>query len=228
MSNIIPISSYQQGRVDAHKQLAVKIVNSRGVPGTLGCIARYRNSGQPILLSNWHVFYGEGAVRGDAIWFADETGETRCYILIGRTLHGNIGKVRHNGEEFYVDCAVGSFLCPAEIKIRWPIVNTHATAKSGDVVMKAGAASGTTFGIVVDTQYSNSVWNQGRLSSVHQQLLLRSLNPMSPFSAEGDSGAMVINLTGEAVGLLWGTNTRGDGIACPMAPVLNSLNIELE
>ena len=60
MSKILSNSS-------SHLCHAVKIVNSRGVPGTLGVIARTKNSGRPVLLSNWHVLFGEGGVGDDVI-----------------------------------------------------------------------------------------------------------------------------------------------------------------
>ena len=42
------------------------------------------------------------------------------------------------------------------------------------------------------------------------------------------SGSLIVNGTGEAVGLLWGANTRGDGVASPIGPVLHSMSITLD
>jgi hypothetical protein len=57
---------------------------------------------------------------------------------------------------------------------------------------------------------------------------LKPLDQNKVFSADGDSGAVVVDAANKAIGLLWGTNVRGEGIACPIAPVLYAMNITLE
>lgn len=211
-----------------YPRLGTKIANSRGVPGTLGCIAHTRDSGRTVLLTNWHVLFGNGGFEGDVIWLVDETDNTRRYWKIGRTLYGKIGKVCLDGEDYYVDCAVSSFLFPPAIQHSWSIIAEYDAAQPGDLVTKTGAATGTTVGIVVDVKYADYAWFAGRSYFAPQQLLVRPLNNETPFSAEGDSGTLLVNAKGKAVGLLWGTNSRGEGVACPIIPVLHTLNLTLE
>jgi hypothetical protein len=106
------------------------------------------------------------------------------------------------------------------------------TLKRGDRVMKSGAATGTTTGVIVDTYYSGSTNGDNTIDSgvrkpAPRQLLIRSTDPRRPFAEEGDSGALVVNEDNVAIGLLWGTTTTAESVACPIGPVLHALNIRL-
>lgn len=214
-----------------------KIANARGVPGTLGCIAYTLHDRRPVLLSNWHVLFGRGGAEDGTVWLVDETSGTRRFSAIGRTLYGKIGTVQLCSETYYVDCAVGSFMLVsgngadeliALATAQVPCIAGHEVAQPGLSVAKIGTATGTTAGIVVDTNYSDYAWIEGRPYSALQQLLVKPADGHPVFSAEGDSGALIINTAGSAVGLLWGTNSRGEGVACHIGPVLHTLNIGLD
>lgn len=229
------MTSQSAGSVTTGIGYGSRIANSRGVPGTLGCLAHTLQDRRPVFLSNWHVLFGNGAEKSGQVWLVDETDGTRRFSGIGRSLYGKIGTVRLDGEDYYVDCAVGSFLPPERRKRRpgqraWArasMVTGHDTAKPGYRVTKTGAATGITSGIVVDTNYPDFVWIEGRAYSAPGQLLVQPIKGCKAFSDEGDSGAVITNTANKVVGLLWGTNCRGEGIACPIGPVLNSLNIVL-
>jgi hypothetical protein len=208
-------------------QLGIKISNSKGVPGTLGCIAVSRNNKQIVLLTNWHVLFGNGGFENDAVWLVDNANGTRQYFKIGKTLCGKFGKVHFDGEDYHVDCAYASLHLPSEVQYYWPIIGEYDVAKPGDLVTKTGATTGITVGIIVDVNYSDCAWFMGRSYPALKQLLVKPLNNEAAFSAEGDSGAILINARGKAVGLLWGTNSRGEGVACHIAPVLHAMNLEL-
>lgn len=212
-----------------------KISNSKGVPGTLGCLAHTLHDDQLVLLSNWHVLFGNGGQEDGKVWLVTETGGKRNFSEIGKTLYGKIGTVRFAGEDQYVDCAVSSCLGPPEPLHRWPLVRrrtrqTHVTehevAQPGDRITKTGAATGTTTGVVVDADYPDIAWIENRSYAASQQLLMKTIDG-NAFSTEGDSGAVILNSAHKAVGLLWGTNSRGEGIACQIGPVLQALNIGL-
>jgi hypothetical protein len=98
--------------------------------------------------------------------------------------------------------------------------------------MKTGAATGTTTGIIVDSFYCGSTdagvsANGSVRDPAPRQLLIRSTDPQRPFAEEGDSGALIVNEDNAAVGLLWGTTVVAESVACPIAPVLHALNIQL-
>jgi hypothetical protein len=176
-----------------------RIANARGVRGTLGCVARQTEDGRPVLLTAWHVLHGNGARGSDPIWLVDEGAR------LGRTLGGQRGMVRYRGEEHFVDCAIGS--CAR------PLVPAPALAAEGvspgDLVTKTGAQTGTTTGVVIE---------------VAGRLLIRPTGD-GAFCGEGDSGALVLDSRRQAIGLLWGTTPRGEGVACHLGPVLAALHI---
>src|SRR5947208_238395 len=66
-------ASPSAGNVGVRPQLGAKIANSRGVPGTLGCIARTLHDKQTVLLSNWHVLFGNDGCKDGEVWLVDET-----------------------------------------------------------------------------------------------------------------------------------------------------------
>jgi len=229
-------ASPSAGRVLARPQSGVKIANSRGVPGTLGCIGWTVNGGQAVLLSTWHVLFGNGGDEEGSVWMVDESEGIRRFHEIGKTLYGKIGTLRSDGEEFYVDCAIAS--CPTAHrsagwlgflsgKRRLTHLKGHQTPLPGDRVKKTGSATQTTEGLVVDVCYPDLAFIENRAYPAPRQVLVRSVSYPSAFSAEGDSGAAIVNQEQKIVGLLWGTNCRGEGVACHIEPVLDTMNIRL-
>jgi hypothetical protein len=223
------------GNKVARPQCGARIANARGVPGTLGCVARTRHDGQPVLLSTGHVLFGNGARKGDAIWSITETDGQQTFQALGQTLYGKIGSLHFREEEFYIDCAVGSCTSLAPVfaersspeTTAVPFVTGHDAARVGSHVRKTGAATGITSGIIVDINYSTLADAGGSRNVAMKQILVRPTNGHAVFSAEGDSGALILDESNRAVGLLWGTNTRGEGVACAIEPVLYALNIVL-
>jgi hypothetical protein len=66
---------------------------------------------------------------------------------------------------------------------------------------------------------------------VPNQLLVQSLpgnDSHNQFSTLGDSGALIVDEEGRAIGLLWGASPSGYALACPIEPVLEALAIDLE
>ena len=205
----------------------VRITTSTGVTGTLGCLAHALHDDQPVLLSTWHVLFGNGAREGDAVWLVNEANGERSYAPLGRSLYGKLGRVRFAGEEHYIDCAVSSCLvAPDDAFFGGALtsLNGHDTPHVGDRVTKTGAATGTTTGIIIDVNYSEPA--RGQSPSGPTQILIKPVDGAA-FAAEGDSGSLIVSDSKKAVGLLWGTNTRGEGVACPIAPVLHAMNITL-
>lgn len=199
----------------AKPRKGARITSSTGVTGTLGCLAHTLHDEQPVLLSTWHVLFGNGAREGDAVWLVNQSNGERTYAPLGRSLYGKLGLVRVDGEEHYIDCAVSSFLGHLDVTLASP--NGHDIPRIGDRVTKTGAATGTTTGIIIDVNYSDPVMGQ---------ILIKPVDDLA-FAADGDSGSLVVAESNKALGLLWGTNTRGEGVACPIAPVLYAMNITL-
>lgn len=203
---------------------ALTIANRCGVPGTFGAVARTLHGGQAVVLSTWHVLFGRGSGEGGEVWVVDRSRGWRQRSRVGTALYGKIGMVRFDGEMYYVDCAVAS--C-GDVPEGLSRVAAHGVARPGDRVTKSGAVTRTTSGVVVSANHFDVAQLDGRAYPAPRQLLVRTVDGSAPFCAEGDSGALLINEMGRAVGLLWGTNSRGEGVACPIGPVLYAMNITL-
>lgn len=134
----------------------------------------------------------------------------------------------HEGTQFHVDCATAE-LDPQFVPREFHLApeGTESALVPGDRVSKAAAVTGSTEGIVVDTSYSDTVRAEGRRCTTPGQILVRPRAAGDVFSADGDSGAVLRNADGAVVGLLWGVDARGFGLACPIAPVLWVLQLRL-
>ena len=210
-----------------------RIVNSNGVPGTLGCLARTLHDGQPVLLSTWHVLFGNKAPEASAVWLQDDSASKPGFLRIGRLLYGKLGVVYFEGQECHIDCAIAA-LQPSQTRhnsaertaLTWATTGSESLTV-GSMVTKLGATSGITTGLIADIDFSAMVSVKGRKYFAQRQLLIRPREGHCAFSAEGDSGSIVVDCSNRAVGLLWGTNVRGEGVASPIAPVLYAMNIAL-
>jgi hypothetical protein len=213
-------------------EIATQITNSRGVPGTMSCIAHNLHDGRPVLLSTHHVIFSEDAAKGSAVSAIQIVDGRHVFHPIGRSLYGKLGTLRFENQDYYVDCAVASYERPDLLSSKTPWAGAvfqtafagFSTARIGSRVTKTGAATGATTGIVADLNYSDTLSPH---TYTPKQILIKPTEGHLAFCAEGDSGALIIDDANQVVGLLWGTNCRGEGVACHIAPVLFAMNIKL-
>ena len=201
-----------------------KIINAKGVPGTLGCLARTRHDGRLVVVSSWHVLFGGGARESDPVWLLDELDGARRYERAADTWFGRMGTLRYGGDDFHVDCAIASWLGPLAAPALPPAISLPGAIRRGERVTKTGAATGTTAGVIIDAEFSSVAQTDGRCFKTPRQILIRSLED-EPFSRERNSGALVVNSRNEAVGLLWGVTSRGEGVACHLAAAFYALDL---
>lgn len=204
-----------------------RIVNSRGILGTLGCFALTLDDRRVVFLTSQHVLFGAGAREQEPVWLLD-AAESRSIRPIARSRHGRCGTVHHGGVDVHIDCATVELDDQTMLQGLFAVedcTNQTPTVKAGDHVTKIGAATGTTHGIVEDTAFSNIASVNGRSYETIGQILVRPLAPADAFTADGDSGAALQNQEGHVVGLLWGADALGYGLACPIAPVLHVLHV---
>jgi hypothetical protein len=219
--------STDTGLLRAELKPGARIANARGVPGTLGCLAFTLHDQCLVLLTTHHLLFDHAGREDEPVWLAAGGSSGRPFLRVGQSLYGRSRIVRLDGDERYIDCAIASVSSGVALAAGLSTATVeHDIARAGDAVTKAGAATGTTAGVVVDVSYPGHVTTNGRERSAPGQLLIRSLHG-GAFAAEGDSGAVVVNSRHQAVGLLWGVNCRGDGVACHMNAVLKTLNITL-
>jgi len=202
-----------------------RVVNARGIPGSVGFLAVTRHDRRLVLVTAHHVLFGDGAREGEPVWCSHDSSSTslRC---IGHSLYGRSGPVRGDSRGVYVDCGAASVAveetgCGSLVKHN---ADTDCSLAVGERVTKIGAATGFTEGEVVSTAYAARIVRDDRNDAVGQ-VLIRSSAGRRPFSSAGDSGAAVLNERGDVVALLWGVAPQGDSLACPIARVLYVLNV---
>jgi hypothetical protein len=214
------------------------IANVHGIPGTLGCLARKAADGREVFITNQHVVFAGGTLPGDPVWGIRKTPGGRKKVLLGRLLHGRIGMVGYEGKNYHIDAAIGSIdgMDTKDVFLPATVYSSWTWAVVGSRVSKNGYASGRTEGIVVDDSYTERASVNGVSFIMENQLLIRPLTEnrdpssfrgASSFCEKGDSGAMVEDEAGRVIGLLWGRNHQGEGLASPIGPVLESLDITL-
>ncbi|MFJ8628866.1 hypothetical protein ACIRD3_39295 [Kitasatospora sp. NPDC093550] len=213
---------------------AVRVVNSRGVPGVAGALVRDPR-GVTYLLASHHVVFGAGAEEGDPVWALppsidpDDVAEP---VLLGRARHGHLGLVEFAGRDCFVDGGLIELDDAADrpawlrdtLAGAWP--TAAGRAEPGVAVHKRGAATGLTQGTVLDVAYPDRPFIDGREWTAPGQLLVASRDPSRAFSAPGDSGAPLLDDRGNLLGLLWGATAAGDGVACPAEPLLHHLGVD--
>jgi hypothetical protein len=205
------------------------IVNSKGVPGTLGCIAYSNDLKMHVFLTNYHVLFGKHAKAGEDVWLLNDKEEQEKFYLIGRSLVGKIGIFKMGDQHAFIDCALGIFSDDAFLRafiIQKRNINIKGTAeaKIGEHVTKTGGTTKFTTGIITNTNYHDVCNINGKIYQACNQILIKPANTKK-FSDKGDSGSVVLNSRNEIVGLLWCVNENGEGIACPIEFVMKQLNI---
>jgi hypothetical protein len=209
------------------------IANKNGVPGTLGCRAWLDATDQPVVLGSHHVLLGKKAQAGDLVWRVCAGPVEARYVAIARLHGGKAGIVDYGGDRYFVDAATAA-IDPliAEFESEVPS-GPAALAVLGSLVSKIGAATGRTAGRIVDICYPDRWFSECEsLDAPNQLLIAPTATSDGPgehvFCRTGDSGSVVRDGCGSVVGLLWGSNARGEGVACHIAPVMDALAIRLE
>ena len=122
----------------------ISIGNVRISAGTFGCIV-YDSSGEPYILSNWHVLNGDGGIIGDDIvqpGIFDDNGNSNL---------NTIGKLKRSFLGLAGDCAIATIEKRAfDLKIYGINVfpDTIVNPQLGDKLVKSGRTTGVTHGSV--------------------------------------------------------------------------------
>jgi hypothetical protein len=216
------------------EQRALQIASAQGVPGTVAALV-HDHQGNLCLLSNHHVLFGGATSIGDLVWAIPPNHgfDTNLPVCLGKVHSGQLGRVCSQQDTFFIDGALvhlgdmsqfPSWL-GRRINDSWP--SQTINAEPGMRIYKNGPSTGLTMGRVVDVSYPDWPFISGRSWDAPGQLLVESLDPELNFAAPGDSGAAIVDEAGRLTGLLWGTNETGAGIASPIEPVLEYLQVSL-
>jgi hypothetical protein len=205
-----------------------------GAPGvgTLGVIVRDNASGQPMVLSNWHVLVG---------------GTTQAVIVTqpgpgdnGGCPGDGIGTVARSAINEFVDCAVAS-LSPGVRGLQQSIAGIGSVTgpggtSIGDRVKKRGRTTGVTWGDVDSVDLTCAVEVAGVTRSFKRQIgVWRAAGGNDVFIRPGDSGsALVVAYYNTLVGLMFAGSTGNPflpdgafGIANGISWVFDALNVSL-
>jgi hypothetical protein len=183
--------------------------------GTLG--ARVSHNGVACILSNWHVLYGGAANDQDPILQQGKgDGGSAAKDTIGHNLSGILNA--------QIDAAVATLSKPADDYVIAGTISYGAiagtdTATVGMSVKKCGRTTQATTGTVRSTNATVKVSGYpGGVRTFTDQIQL------SPMSASGDSGSIVLDPKNKAVGLLF-AGGAADSYANKIAAVLATFNV---
>ena len=209
--------------------------------GSTGAFPTHRKSGKRVLLSNNHVLANENQGRpGDAVLQAGVLdGGRRAGDSIGTLL--DFTPLKTAGANHF-DAAVAALDDGVPVD---PLTLTGAPAPAlkgarqttfeiGEPVFKLGRTTGLTRGRVSAIEVDDVVvdYEMGSLTFDRQTEIEGDGD--QPFSQGGDSGALVLDAGGFAVGLLFagtdqgGSNGRGLSYVSDLGPILAALDLSLD
>ncbi len=106
-------------------------------------------------------------------------------------------------------------------------ITGQCAARTGETVWKAGYGTGFTAGVVASTDATVRV-DHGRTLGARVLREQVRVTAGERFAGPGDSGAVLVNVDGRVVGLhVAGSPDGRTGFACPIADVLDELDVEL-
>lgn len=194
--------------------------------GTLGAIVKDNASGNPLLLSNFHVMCIDNG------WHAGDT-MAQPGLVDGGTCPANVvGTLQRAALTGLVDCAVSSlsgrgYSCEIVDIGR---VNGTAAASLGEAVRKRGRTTGLTYGFVESVSLSVNIdYGDGiGVRTLTNQISIRpDTAHNAAFGDHGDSGSAVVDGSVNVVGLHFAGSSDGHGIANVIANVLSALNVSM-
>lgn len=197
-----------------------------GMSGTLGCLVTCNHTGARMALTNDHVVGATASQPPNAdVWSPGAAQGGGAHAKIGTFLRGST--ILFNGSGNRTDAALVDLTNPSAHRAALPHGATPsqvaATVNYGDWGYKDGVATGKTSGQLVYIA-SFKIPYPGQQAVFVDQMIFNG----NPFADRGDSGALVVNAAGEALGLLFAAAPRfGFGLVNPMADVLNEMKASL-
>jgi hypothetical protein len=204
----------------------ISISNERDYTfGTLGGFVVDRTSGEPMILSNWHVLVGDwGARQGQRIY---QPGR-----LDGGNSNNTVATLTRDAMSVNLDAAVATLTGDRSFmneQFDLGTVKGVGQARLGMELVKSGRRTGITYGRVTGIEGQQAV-SYGYLTRIIRHIVTidqRQIN--EEVSAPGDSGAWWLDSqTMQAVGLHFaGSNAPEQALALDMPTVLNALNVDI-
>src|SRR4030095_8185339 len=191
--------------------------------GTMGCIVKDNVTGNPMLLSNFHVMCV------DTGWHTGDQMDQPSRVD-GGTHSDAIGNLSRAVLSDHVDGAISTlsgrpYSC--EIVDIGYVAGTNSTVLNS-AVRKRGRTTLLTYGFVdsvaatVSLDYGDGIG----VRTLHNQVSIRPDTAHNPkFSDHGDSGSVVVDSGRKVIGLLYAGSDDGFAYINPISYVLSELNI---
>ncbi|HYQ65051.1 hypothetical protein [Actinophytocola sp.] len=234
--------------------------NTKMEAGTLGFVAvRDDKDQKPVMLLSGHTMSKYGGKVGDYVYHPkpgpdDVIHDSDQFPRKPRTASNQVGSIVKivEAESDVVDCAIAEVDfchssccdCGTEFDHVIPGLNVNGgdaisgvtAATTHMLVFKVGITTGRTAGIVVAPSMPATLnLDGGTQKTYQQQIHIISVEPGKRFADHGDSGALIVDKQGRAVGLLMGGHPPPPGqdestaptFANQIALVTNALKIKL-
>ncbi|ATE67476.1 endonuclease [Rhizorhabdus dicambivorans] len=214
----------------------VSIGHRSATAGTLGAIVMDRQSGLPVMLSNWHVLHTPEGEIGDPVVQPGRYDDNRTdENVVGTLVRSHLGLAG--------DCAIASLDArhfDGTILDLGRAVNRIAKAELDDKVVKSGRTTGVTRGVVTRVSMVTQLnYGDGIVEKIGGFEISLDPNfrpPSDEISKGGDSGSawMAIGADGKPSDIMIGLHFGGDAedsdgeyaLACQAHSVFEKLEIE--
>lgn len=191
--------------------------------GTLGCIVRDRDTGQNMMLTNYHVIAEK--------WNAGENITQPSRVDTGSCPGGICGQLVRSVISENVDGALASISGRGNDCSIHEIgdVKGKGTASENMKVRKRGRTTGLTHGIVESIDATVNVpYDHGNVILRNQITIEADESQSDVIGMSGDSGSVVVDESNRVVGLYFaGTDDGKFGVANPIDAVLDELNVDI-
>ncbi|WP_420631730.1 hypothetical protein [Candidatus Leptofilum sp.] len=193
--------------------------------GTLGGQVTDRESGEPMILSNWHVLAGRWYAREGWPVYQPGRGD-------GGRAADTVATLSRHGMDVNLDAAVAKLTGSRQLineQLGLGAVTGAGWAQLGMEVAKSGRKTGVTYGLVTGIEGTIKLSYSGVKRLIRQVITIVPRPGEDDVSAGGDSGSFWLHEeTMRAVGLHFAGSNRPDrALAIDMRPILDALNLNL-
>ncbi len=194
--------------------------------GTLGGLVRDRETGDPMILSNWHVLAGHWGIRSGWPIYQPGRGD-------GGRRADTVATFSHSAMSSHLDAAVAR-LTGSRSLLNHPLgldpVKGVSWAMPGMEVIKSGRTTGVTYGRVTGVEGTFVGYFGGVYGLICNVMTIVPRPGMEQVVSEGgDSGSLWLQEeTMHAVGLHFaGNDDPEEALAMDMQPILDALNVDM-
>ena len=224
----IKVRQFKTEEIIAHSEIkpSYEIANSNpyynGLRGTLGCIVRFKNSDDPLLLTCYHAVFGT-----DHNWDYFNF-KSKSVVSSGQIIGEIIDAKRNFRYDFALIKPEISVNVSNQIpRIGIPLYNediAKAYTKKGTKVKKRGKITLDTNGIIESTNFAGTIFYPD--GEYHELVKLIKINSTGSgrFSDNGDSGSLLISEDKYAIGIVV-AGTSSYSLAYPITQLFKDYNL---